>query len=753
MGGMETVCFTDRGFLLRDSGACSQVEFVTPAIARVRKFVGDHPPVTPLVRYGFFRDDWPPVEVNSQEADGSVSAGTELMTVSVSQEKGTLAVTDAPGNGLLAENQPARVGSGGFQARFVLPEGRAFFGLGDQTRERIEHRGTRGDLWVRNVNSYVPIPLLLTSDGFGLLFNTTRRLQYDLGASSPEWFGFGCEGGSLDYYVLYGPSLKEILARYTEVTGRPPLPPKWALGLWFICRTQADAREFMDDCCTFRREGIPCDAIGLEPGWMARNYDFSVGKDWHPERFPVPSYARAGRHNFFPTARRMGFKPGLWLCCDYDLSYEEERRVQAHVKSEDEQGAFAPGHEQDEHLEGARRLDPWTKPEEPWFSHLRKFADEGAEWFKQDGASQVLTHPDRVWGNGMLDEEMHNLYPLLYSRQMVEGFREHTGRRPFGFTVSGWAGLQAHTATWTGDTGGEAGPLGACLNLSLSGHGMTTCDMEVTTKEGIHFGLLLPWAQLNSWNYWRHPWLQGEELKAIFTDYARLRYRLIPYLYSCAWEAHKTGVPMLRAMPLEFPDERETHGLMNQYMLGPGLLVGAFTERIYLPEGEWLNYWTGEQLAGPGWHEPAVPDDRGGPLLVRAGSIVPLGPEMDYIGQRPEDELTIDVCAGAPGSFTLYEDDGQTFAFEQGAFRTTTMRQEPVERGVRIEIGAADGAFEAAPEVRGVRLCVRGIEEPARVDVDGEEHPGWVWDGKRRVVRVDLAEREVADRITVSVLR
>jgi len=737
------------------------VDIVEPGIVRVRKFRGEEPPASPLVRYGFVRDDWQAPRLGFEEGEGTHSLTSELLRASVDTSCGALRVGDAHGNVLLREVESPRVGDAPCTAvRFELAPTRRFFGLGDQTRERIEHRGTKGDLWIRNVQSYAPIPFVMTNDGVGLLINSTRRVAYDLGASSDQWFEFAVPAGSLDYYILYGPSLGAILGRYTELTGRPPLPPKWALGLWFICRTQADARELMDDCCTFRREGIPCDAIGLEPGWMATNYDFTVDKTWHPERFPIPHYAWAGRHNFFAAAQRMGFKPGLWLCCDYDLSAEEDRRLhQAAAATGEDQAAFADGHEQDEHLGAARRMDPWTRPGEAWFDHLRKFVDQGVHWFKQDGANQVLNHPDRLWANGMLDDEMHNLYPLLYSKQMAVGFREHTGRRPFGFTVGGWAGVQRHTATWTGDTGGEQGPLGACLNLSLSGHGMSTCDMEVTTREGIHFGFLLPWAQVNSWNYWRHPWYLGGQLKAVFARYARLRYRLLPYLYSCAWLAHTTGMPMLRAMPLEFPDDPETHGLVRQYMLGPSLLVGAFTQKVYLPAGVWYDFWTGQRLGSDGWVSPEVGSECGGPLLVPAGAVVPMGPVVDYVGQRADDEVEVHVYAGAPGALTLYEDDGETFAHEGGACRTTPIAHEPTADGVSVVVGAAQGTFAGAPPRRAVRVAVHGVAEPRRAELNGvavaaaeaDGAPSWRWDATSSTVTVCLGDVPVDRAIELNV--
>ena len=727
------------------------VVFEEPGILHVRRHAGTGaPPQSALIRYGFFRDDWPDIPCRLDPDAPAPRASSELLTATLHRDGGgRLTIEDASGKVLLREHEPPAAGADpGFRVRFQLPEDMVFFGLGDQARDRIEHRGTKGDLWVRNVRSYIPIPLVLTNHGVGILINTTRRVRYDLGATSDEWFGFEADGATLDYYVLYGPTLKEIIGRYTALTGRPPLPPKWVLGLWFICRTQADAREFLDDCRAFRREGIPCDGISLEPGWMAKNYDFSVDKDWHPERFPVPSYARAGRHNFFPAAQRMGFKPALWLCCDYDLSYEEERRLRQAATSDQDEGASAEGHEQDEHLEGVRRLDTLTKPHEPWFDHLKQFVDQGCEGFKQDGANQVLAHPDRLYGNAMRDDEMHNLYPLLYSKQMHLGFSEHTGRRPFAFTVAGWAGLQRYTATWTGDTGGEEGPLGACLNLSLSGHGMTTCDMEATTRQGIHFGFLLPWAQLNSWNYWRHPWYLGHPLQDIFTDYARLRYRLLPYLYSCAWEAHTSGVPMLRAMPLEFPDDSETRCLVRQFMLGPALLVGAFTDRVYLPQGDWLDFWTEQRVSGPRWVAPEVPENRGGPLFVRAGSILPMGPQIDYVGQRPDDEVTVHVYAGAAGRFTLYEDDGTTFAHEEGQFRTTEITQQSAGGELRVDMAAARGAFTDAPTSRRLCFVCHGLPEPSRVALDGADAgpDQWIYQGETGVVTVAVGRREVNRR-------
>lgn len=753
---------TDRGIVLTGEGATVQVSFLTPGIARIRGWRGAEPPISPLLRYGLWRRDWDAVDVQASAAASASSAASARMTVQVRADGG-LTVAGADGEGLLATAEPPMLGPDpGFRARFALPANERFFGLGDQTRDRIEHRGTKGDLWIRNVKEYIPIPFVISTRGYGLLVNTTRRLWYDLGATSEEWFGFECENEILDLYVIHGPSPAEVIDRYTQITGRPFLPPKWGFGLWFICRTQADAHEFIGDCRNFRDREIPCDAIGLEPGWMETFYDASVDKAWHPERFPVPRYDR-NRTNFFSAARRMGFKPGLWLCNDYDLSYEEERRVDAEVREADaaraeERVVFAEGHEIDEQLQGQKRLDRITRPEEPWFEHLRKFVYEGAHWFKQDGAYQCLEHPDRLWGNGMSDEQMHNLYPLLYSKQMYLGFRETDERdsgiaeRTFPFTPDGWAGLQRWTGTWTGDTGGGEEPLVACLNLSLSGHGLNTVDMMSYREDGIHFGLLLPWAQLNSWNYFRHPWLQGDRLEEVFRQYARFRYRLIPYLYATAWEAHRTGMPMMRPMPLLWPHEEAALGCLHQFMLGRALLVGCFTDELWLPEGLWYNVWTDEPMEGGDMVRPTVPDMRGGPLLAPAGAVILMGPDIDYVGQRPDDELTVHVYAGAAGEVVLYEDDGRSFDFECEAFRTQRISTEPIGDGLGVHFDDPEGGYPGAVERRETTVIAHGLPEVTGVVVDGRPLPGSSygprprWHREGDTVVVSLGAQEVGHR-------
>ncbi len=655
-----------------------------------------------LSRYGFVHEEWPERRTAS-EAEGLAASGTPEGT--------RLRLARRDGKPLL-EGIVARAADGGWEALFDLDATESLYGLGDLLRGTLDRRGCRADMWVRNVVSYLPVPFLMSSRGYGIFLNTTLRHYWDVGAGRPDRLRVVLPGGPLEFFLFRGESLKEVLAAYTRVTGRPCLPPKWSFGLWYLCHSDADQFEVIHTARSFRDRGVPCDVIGLEPGWMETLYDYSVEKQWDAKRFYRP------RTGMVPALKRMGFKLELWLCNDYDLSHEEERRSGRPRPAQPSrpEGFVNEDVERDPRLAKVVRFDAVTRPEEPWFEHLKKFVDDGADLFKQDAANQVREHPDRLCGNGRTDREMHNLYPLMYSRQMYEGFRAHTGRRPCGFTASGWAGVQRYTGSWAGDTGGGPATLSACLNLALSGHTLTTCDMDVTTKEGIHYGFLLPWATVNSFAYFRQPWLLGAELEEVFRDYARLRIRLTPYLYTHARAAHVTGVPFLMPLALEYPNDPACRSARGQYLLGRELMVAAFARRVVLPAGRWCDLWSGQVFNGPGEVECAWPSNRGGGLFLRENSLLPWGPCVNYVGEPSAEGYTLETHLRKDGvaEFDLYEDDGVSFAYEQGAYTLHKLRAEMSEGVLRIQAPA--GLL-----IEGVTAHVEAY--PERMEVNGERVP------------------------------
>ena len=454
---------------------------------------------------------------------------------------------------------------------------------------------------------------------------------------------------------------------------------------------------------------------------MERHYDFTVDKEWSKERFHIPFWLDKSKHSTFCAGMaNMGFKLSLWLCCDYDLSEHEERLLGNpwDPMRQADLGRQEGDVIQDPHLVPTY-TDRITKPGVAWFEHLKKFVDDGAAAFKLDGANQVLFHPDRKWRNGMDDAEMHNLYPLLLNKQMSLGFKEHTGRRAMIYSAGGYAGIQQYSATWAGDTGGNAGPLISLLNHGLSGHSNTSCDMEVWSATGIHFGFFQPWSQVLSWHMYNQPWFQGKEMQAMFTFYARLRYRLLPYIYTAAHVAARSGLPILRAMPLVAPDDPECAERTLQYMFGESFLTCAFTDRIYLPAGRWIDYWTGAAHEGPGEIPCVYPADRGGVLFVKAGAIIPMWPPRDHVGAQAVEEIGLDLYPWGESAFTLYEDDGISYAYQQGRVAETRFECRQTRRTVRVTLHPRTGSYDGMPARRRYQVHLHLAAAPTTVTLGG----------------------------------
>jgi alpha-glucosidase (family GH31 glycosyl hydrolase) len=288
------------------------------------------------------------------------------------------------------------------------------------------------------------------------------------------------------------------------------------------------------------------------------------------------------------------------------------------------------------------------------------------------------------------------------------------------------------------------------LNHGMSGHANTSCDMDVFTPEGIHFGFLQAWSQVCSWAYWRHPWLLGERLLPIFKFYARLRYRLLPYLYSTAHVAAQTGMPIMRAMPLVFPEDPRSDELTAQYMLGDAFLTAAFADQVHLPGGTWIDFWTGDVLEGPQELPVDLPEGRGGPLYVRDGAIVPTWPEMEYVGQKPVDRLGLSVYLRGAGDvqnrFTLYEDDGETFGYLEGQVARTRIACARAGDELTVRIAAREGVYDGMPSGRSYDVALHVSRAPGHVRVNGqllergEGESDWQYDQVARAIRLTVVE-------------
>ncbi len=565
-------------------------------------------------------------------------------------------------------------GEKGFHLEIDLDEDEALYGLGDVERERLNRRGGCFSVWQANVTTYGPIPYLMSSRGWGILINCTYRQQFDLGSSKPNRILIDAENGGLDFYVFLADNMQKTLELYTLISGRSVMLPRAAYGITSVCSEDYDAQDMLTACMQYRKFDIPCDIIGLEPEWMEKFYDFTVDKKWDPKRFYLPTWLpenTSSEATFFYNLRKMGYKLSLWLCCDYDLLWEEEHSTlyEGYAKRNSFDGAAIV----DAHFEYDALMDKYTKQGEPWFEHLKKFVDNGAAAFKLDGANQVLEHPDRLWAGKYTDDEVHNVYPVIYAKQMKEGFENYTGRRAMIYTPSLYAGTQQYAATWAGDTGGGHGSLVSILNLALCGHSNASCDMDPTTPEGMHCGFLMPWTQYNGWRNWQLPWFMGEETENMWRRYAHLRSSLFPYIYSMAHKAAETGLPMARPMCLVYPGKKELADAKNIYMLGDSMLVGAFDMNICLPDGEWMDMFTGKIYGGGKSFAYEIPEGWGGALFAKSGSVWVTQKSKPYLDSPKPAEYTIHIYPGEDCGFTMYEDDGISYGYLKGEVAKTDM--------------------------------------------------------------------------------
>ena len=560
---------------------------------------------------------------------------------------------------------------GGFDIRLPLDEKDRLFGLGDATRNSIQHRGKSVLMLQKDPTAYGPIPYLMSSRGWAIMLNCTYAHTFDMGASDPDMLHISAGRGVLDMIVICGKDMREALFLQGKIAGRPVMLPKMSYGLTVVHNEQADAHSLINDAVRYKERNIPCDMFGLEPSWMEKFYDESIEKKWDYKRFPI--WYWMGDHaygcNFVEALNNMGYGLSLWLCCSYDLFWKEENDMVPDEQNTNRDDLVI----QDANLMQGYVMDKVTKRDEPWFEHLKKFVDNGAESFKLDGAWQVVPFPDRVWANRYTDDEIRNLYPVVYARQMKEGYEEYCGRRAMIYTPGAYLGIQKYASTWAGDTGGSLNVLVSLMNYAMCGHSNASFDMYVKNKVTCHAGFLAPWTQHQNWSTWDYPWcFKTPGLEESYRWYSQLRSSLFPYIYAYAHVANETSISLMRPLSLMYPENARYDGVKNEYMFGESLLVSAWDNNVVLPEeDEWFDFFTGKKWEGEKEFRYTPSELHGGGLFVKAGSIVVMQDWAHSLREYRPDKLYLHVYPGKDAEFTLYEDDYYTYAYEKGEIAKT----------------------------------------------------------------------------------
>ena len=619
---------------------------------------------------------------------------------------------------------------------FSMEDGERFYGGGSTSRDHIQHRGEFLRMWTTYQQTEIPMPFMMSSRGWGVYNNSTRKSFFDIGNQQKSKFNIINTFDEADFYLMMGKDMPAILNEYTLVTGRTYVLPKWAYGLCFGPNMREEQFDILNDAVRFRQFDVPCDVFWLEPQWMEKRYDFSTKKKWNYDRFsPEPYWLQdqypKTMHNrlFIGKLRSMGFHLGLWLCEEYDLSIQEEDII-------------------------AKRTGGKLSGQEHWMDHLTVFMDQGVEGFKLDPARTIDNHTNWEYYNGRTDKEMHNLNQVLLPKQMRELGRKYNGKRTWHHYCGGWSGTQHWTASTSGDNGGGKTALYDQLNLGMSGFLNTSCDVMSVPRElemqGLHFGLFLPWVQINSWFSMMHPFYYAKEEQDIYRFYVKLRYSLAPYIYSMALEAAQNGMPIVRSMPLCFPDDRNCDDMTYQYMFGDNFCVGIFTNEIYLPKGTWTDAWSGEKIVSKGeTFTREYPSDRAGLLFIREGAIIPTQPDVEYLGARPFDRVILKVYPHGDSAYTMLDDDGESYEYENGGVASTLFESHERDGGVEVVVNPVQGSFKGMPSEREYSFRIQRDSRPASVSLNGAAVQDWTYEDG--MVCLSAGKVGISEKIVVSV--
>jgi alpha-D-xyloside xylohydrolase len=667
-----------------DRGAGIQIEIrpVAPNVVRLHFGAGITRPSRLLVDDAPSVADWKLV----QTQDGW-SIATSALTLEVDRSPFRLRLKDAAGRVRFADEPNDRDIRGGYHhfptgharglrwlTAALRPE-EALFGLGEHFGA-LDRRGQAFASWtvdafgVRSDRAYKNVPLLISSEGYGVFFDMTAPLYYDLGQASVAAWQATARADHLRAYVILGDGIAPIMQAYHRLTGKPAVPPDWSFGFWISRWGYRNRDEVMTVARRMREEKVPCDVIHIDPYWMRYHEGHHGDLEWDESAFPDPK-------GMIAELKALGFRLSLWVSpyvpLDSEMRAEGERRgflmksksISPSPSGGGQGGGLALVHG---FAKPSGAVD-FTNPEAvEWFkAKNRKLLEMGVAVIKTDFAEDMPD--DALPHDGTPAEQLHNLYPLLYQRAVFETTQDVHG---YGLIWgrSGYAGSQRYPVHWGGDPGctfeDMAASLRGALSWILSGAAFASFDMggffgiptltdppspELYVRWS-QMGLLFSHARAHGHTAPREPWAYGEPALSIFRRYAQLRYRLLPYLYAAARRA-PAGVPLARPLVYDHPVDRTTWHIDHEYLLGPDLLVAPmFVARgrrdIYLPAGGWYDFWTDRRFEGSRWITYDAELETL-PLFVRAGAVIPMGPALQHVNEHPWDPLSFDAYPGGEG--------------------------------------------------------------------------------------------------------
>ncbi|HET6302799.1 alpha-xylosidase [Microbacterium sp.] len=558
-----------------------------------------------------------------------------------------------------------------------LGVGELVYGLGERFGPVVKN-GQSVEIWnadggTSSEQAYKNVPFYVTSRGYGVLVNDPGHVSFEVGSEAVERVQFSVSGEILEYFVIAGPTPADVLGRYTQLTGRPPVVPAWSYGTWLSTSfttsyDEATVNSFIDG---MTERDLPLSVFHFDCFWM-REFNW-CDFEWDRRVFPDPEGQLARLHE-------RGLRVSVWI-----NPYIAQRSP---LFAEGVEGGYlvrrADGSVWQWDLwQAGMGLVDFTNPAAvEWYqSKLRALVEQGVDTFKTDFGERIPT--DVVWHDGSDPERMHNLYTQLYNKAVHDVLVHARGEgEAVLFARSATAGGQSMPVHWGGDSTSTYASMAETLRggLSLAWSGFAHWSHDIGGFEGTPdadvfkrwtaFGMLSSHSRFHGSDSYRVPWAFDEEAVEVTRLFSKLKMRLMPYLYAQGLVAAETGVPVMRPMALEFPADPATGHLDRQYMLGPDLLVAPVFSAsgevsFYLPAGTWTHLLTGEKVTGGGWRTETHGFDSL-PLYVRPGAVLPWGarddrPDYDYL-----DGLALRVFPGGSGtaSVRVTTPDGRSQVFE-----------------------------------------------------------------------------------------
>jgi alpha-D-xyloside xylohydrolase len=687
---------------------------------------------------------WPESAWTVHSTDDEIALQTAALRVSVDRKTGAITYSDSNGRVLLHDDSktmtPVAVnGEQTYRAEDYMTLGgygstEALYGLGQHQAGVWNYRGESVDL--SQDNTSIALPLMVSSAGYGLFWNNTSRSRFNnrfvhaLYVSSEV-------ADTIDYYFLYGPELDQVVSEYRQLTGTAPMFGKWAYGFWQCKNRYKTQAELLGVAQKYRELKIPIDNIVQDWFWWNRK-----GEHIFNENYPDPKgmIEQLHRENFHLMISVWPFfEPGstAYETMDKNGWFIDKTVVAKPPYHKAEMAVYDASNP-------AARKYYWQLMDDAlfkigvdaWWLDTTEPETEGREENIQ------LNHKLAI-GSG---NRYVNLFPLMTTTAVYEGQRAASEqKRVFILSRSAFAGSQRNAVTaWSGDINSDwitfQRQVPAGLNFELSGLPYWTTDIggfvSGNPDDPAYRELFIRWFEFGTFspifrvhgtrsNDQNELWSYGADAQKILTSYDRLRYRLMPYIYSMAWMVTNSGYTPMRALAMDFRSDPRALNVGDQFMFGPALLVNPVTEpaaktrHMYLPNILWYDFWTGQKQTGGRTIDASAPLDRM-PLYVRAGSIIPMGPDLQYAAEKQANPIELRIYRGADGAFTLYEDENDGYNYEKGAYATIPIAWN--EATQTLVIGERKGRFPGMLESREFEIVFvsdnhgSGIELAGRAD-------------------------------------